>query len=40
MYVTAPPRLPGQSIADHFFSYLQMRTDALFPTMDFFDEER
>jgi hypothetical protein len=39
MYITAPPRLPGQSIADHFFSYMQMRTDALFPVLGF-DEER
>jgi hypothetical protein len=39
MYITAPPRLPGQSIADHFFWYLQMRADALFPVMGF-DNER
>lgn len=39
MYITAPPRLPGQSIGDHFASYLQMRVDALFPVMGF-DEER
>ena len=39
MYITAPPRLPGQSIANHFASYLQMRVDALFPVLGF-DEER
>ncbi len=39
MYTTAPPRLPGQSLADHFFSYMQMRTDALFPVLGF-DEKR
>ena len=39
MYVTAPPRLPGQSVAEHFFSYMQMRTDALFPVLGF-DNER
>jgi hypothetical protein len=39
MYITAPPRLPGQSIGDHFASYLQMRVDALFPVLGF-DNER
>ena len=39
MFITAPPRLPGQAIAEHFFSYMQMRTDALFPVLGF-DEER
>ena len=39
MYITAPPRMPSQSLADHFFSYMQMRTNALFPVMGF-DEKR
>ena len=39
MHITAPPRSPGQSLSDHFFSYMQMRTDALFPVMGF-DNER
>ena len=39
MYITAPPRLPGQSLEGHFWGYLQGRTDALFPVMGF-DEER
>jgi hypothetical protein len=38
MYISASPRLPGQSLADHFFSYMQMRTDALFPVLGFDNE--
>ena len=28
MYITAPERVPGQPVSDHFFAYMQFRVTA------------
>jgi hypothetical protein len=33
MYITAPPRMPGQSVSSHFMGYVEMRVRALFPVV-------
>lgn len=33
MYITAPPRMPGQSVSSHFTGYMEMQVRALFPVV-------